>query len=169
MEAALKSLWSLLFSNLNSRSSFSLSNGWSYHFPLDFSEGWLITPYWRALTRHWQVPCCVPCGSLQHTCCRAVVLIKSRGHVFSWTRDCPWRITSPGVQISLGFSGEKEEFTHNQSLVSAGQWQISVRKKDQLQGPLLREGKGNLVRKASESQLLPISLLHWLRECFKDS
>lgn len=44
----------------------------------------------------------------------------------------------------------KEEFAHNQSLVSAGWWQIRVRMRVQVQGPLLR--KGNLLRKANESQ-----------------
>lgn len=50
------------------------------------------------------------------------------------------------------WTGAKEEFGHNQSLVSAGRWKIRVRMRGQLQGPLLREGKGNLLRKASESR-----------------
>ena len=64
----------------------------------------------------------------------------------------------------------KEEFAHNQSLISAEQWQMRVRMRGQLQHPLLREGKGNLVRKASESQsYCPCCCWRDGRICFKDS
>lgn len=99
--------------------------------------------------------CCVPAGSVQQTCCRQLACQKTVS--MCWTET---GITF-GVYLfqeeftthwSFQWTGAKEEFAHNQPLVSAGWWQIVVKMRGQLQGPLLREGKGNFVGKASEGQ-----------------
>lgn len=98
-------------------------------------------------------PCCVLARPDHHSCCRAAGLPKA---VSMWSAELGIALGEHHFQKefqahwAFHWATAKEEFAHNQSLVLADWWQIRMR--GQLQGLLPREEKGNLVRKASESQ-----------------
>lgn len=148
----------------------------THHHPLAFPEIWLITPYWPALTRPWEVSWDSVLSQLglssrhaagQLSCQKAVSMCSAEPgvalgeYLFQEEFKAHW---------AFHWTGTKEEFAHNQSLVSVGRWQIRVRMRGQLQGLPLREGKVNLVRKASESQsYCPCCCWRDGGMCFKDS